>query len=147
MDSYFPALFPRPARSALARNQTSSAAEFALFCKDTLQGIVSALLSIVGGVQAFNAGPLYASIDHDLKTWIIDGLAGSRLIGGIEIAAAALLFLSTTRSIARTLGVVLLLGFIIFQNAGLTGRDIATALSYSFRTVADVFDAGAVFLN
>ncbi len=147
MDTYFPTLFPRQKRPTMISEHTNGAAGFALFCKDTFQGFMSALLTIVGSIQAFTAGPLYANADLSFDALIFDGLANSRLVGGVEIIAAALLFLSTTRSIARTLGVVLILGFIMVQNAGLSGHDITSALSHSFRAVADVFDAGAVFLN
>ena len=113
--------------------------EFSLFCKDILQGLFSALMLIVGSGHMM-AGDATVALPIGLDGAFFDSLFTGRMMGALEIGVAALLFLSTRRGVARTLGVLALLAYIALHNSGVSVGDLTASASAALRDAADALD-------
>ena len=99
------------------------------FCKDTMQGACAGILALLGGthVTATSApgviapGGGFASLGG-----VLENLAAGGLTGPIELLGGIALFFAARRTIARTLG---LLGFIAFIVAYVNGYQLPEMLS------------------
>lgn len=126
-------------------NILSGSREFSLMCKDTLQGIISGLMMIAGSSQVFftDVAAYATQLPELLNSSMLESLMVGKGAGGIMLVAAVLLFFSAKRSIARTVGVAGLFGFLTLQNMGVNGGDFLVGLSEGLRVVAGAIDVAA----
>jgi len=84
------------------------------FCKDTMQGACSGLLSLLGATHiAEGPAPLVAAGGGiDTLGGILQSLSVGGIAGPVELLGGIVLFLAARRTIARTLGLLLFIGFI-----------------------------------
>ncbi|MEL7486380.1 MAG: hypothetical protein AAGJ87_04070 [Pseudomonadota bacterium] len=114
--------------------------EFSMFCKDAVQGLVSALMLIVGSGHMMTEGATLANLPVGLDGAFLENLLSGRTMGALEIMVAGLLFLSTRRGVARTLGVLALLSYIGFHNTGLSVDDLISSASSALHQIADALE-------
>ena len=101
------------------------------FCKDTVQGACAGLLSLLGATHILTgsngvAGPVAGP---ESFAAVLERFAAGGLAGPVELIGAVVLFLTARRTIARTLGLLLFIGFIAAYMRGYSVPDILTALS------------------
>ena len=123
---------------------TRNGVEFSLFCKDVLQGLVSALMLIVGTGHMMAEDAALSIAPAGLDGAFFEALLSGRMMGALEIGVAALLFLSTRRGVARTLGVLVLLGYVGFHNTGLTAGDLLSGASSTLFRLAEALEMTSV---
>ena len=124
----------------------SESQAFGLFCKDIVQGLLSGLMMIAGSTQLMTGEAIatLAAFPPVLDSAFLQDVLSGRTMGGLEVIVAALLFFSARRGLARTIGVLALVGYLAFQNMGLTGADLLTGASNGLRTLADSLEAAGM---
>ncbi len=111
-------------------------------CKDTVQGACAGLLGFLGATHMTGAPAGVAEI-HSQIPWL-DAIWGSLSAGGlagpIELIGGLVLFFAARRTIARTVGLMLFVAYLVAYANGYSAADILTALS-------DLLAAAAVRLD
>lgn len=112
------------------------------FFKDTAQGACSGLLSLLGATHMMGA-PTALAPANGFQSFhgILERLASGGLAGPAELAGAVVLFLTARRTIARTLGVLLFIGFMAGSANGYTFSEMLTTLSDLLKGAAGVLDS------
>ena len=100
---------------------------------------------IAGSSQVFftDVAAYATQLPELLNSSMLESLMVGKGAGGIMLVAAVLLFFSAKRSIARTVGVAGLFGFLTLQNMGVNGGDFLVGLSEGLRVVAGAIDVAA----
>ena len=132
----------------LTSGMANSAGLFALFCKDIVQAVTSAILMFGGVIQTaamddtFLGGLVAQVTAHEHG--IIQSLLNGDMNGILQIAAAMLLFVSTRRGTARLAGIVLVLGYIAARQAGIMQGDFAHQAAQFLTYLATVLESAAM---
>ncbi len=123
---------------------TDRSIEASKFCKDVIQGLLSALMLIAGSTSLTAGEALAAAIPAGFEGSALEAVFSGRVMGAMEIAVAVLLFIATRRGIARTLGVMALIAYVAAHGSGLTAADIASATSALLTMLAERLDSVAL---
>lgn len=111
--------------------------------KDAMQGACAGLLSFLGAMHLTGvergAGTLRSEIDFLDNIWQSVSVGG--LAGPIELLGGAALFFAARRTISRTLGLLLFVGFIAAYANGYSAADMLNALSGLLQGAAGVLDS------
>jgi len=101
------------------------------FCKDTMQGACAGLLSLVGASHITATAPPIPAPGGGLATLegVLQNFSAGGLAGPVELIGGIVLFLAARRTIARTLGVLGFIGFIVAYANGYELPEILAALS------------------
>lgn len=118
--------------------------EAGMFCKDILQGLLSAVMLIAGSTSMMAGDAIVNAIPAGFEGSALEGIFTGRTMGLMEIGVAVLLFVATRRGIARTLGVMALIAFVAVNGSGLTTNDLAASASTALHGLADTLDGLAV---
>ncbi|MEM8937046.1 MAG: hypothetical protein AAGC77_11620 [Pseudomonadota bacterium] len=114
-------------------------ASFVFFFVDLMRGICAGVLGMLGGTHLTqSASTLSANgaiIDPSASFW--EQIAAGGLSGPIELIGAVALFLSARGAIARTLGVLLFVAFMVAYTNGYTAPDMIMGLSTILAQIAD----------
>ncbi len=101
------------------------------FVKDAVQGSCSGLLALIGSSHVGGFAGGYTAIGSELEglnnVW--QGLASSGMAGPVELFAGIIMFLAARRTIARTLGLVAFIGFLVAYANGFSAADMLSALA------------------
>lgn len=124
----------------------SDTKEFCFFCKDMMQGLLSGLLMLLGSSQlmASDFASVVATLPSGLDNAVFQELFSGSSVGGLQIAAAVLLFISTKRGIARTIGVLALIALVLMQNSGVSTEEFLTGASDGLRGLADRLESAGM---
>ena len=99
--------------------------------KDAFQGACSGLLGLLGATHMTGAPVGFAELNSAIP-WV-DAVWGSISAGGLagpaELLGAATLFFATRRTISRTVGLLLFIGFIAAYSNGYSASQMLIALS------------------
>lgn len=130
---------------ALSPQIMTNTKEMGLFCKDVLQGLLSGVM-VVSGSTHLMASDLVNVLPAALNGSFLEGgsLAGllqGQSMGVLQLLIAALLFVSTRRGIARTLGILALVAYLGANSAGLMVQDFTVAASSALRGLANMIEA------
>lgn len=128
---------PRGGRGFLRRPRA-----FTLFCKDVLQGLLSGVFLLSGMASMAPEDGLISQLAH-LEVAGVSPFTGETMAGGLQILAAALLFVSARGGVARTLGLTALIGYLALQHAGFMGDDFLAGASDGLRRLADTLEAAS----
>ena len=112
------------------------------FCRDTAQGACAGLLSLLGATHMMNAtGAGAPSVAPQSLTGLLEGMAASGIAGPVELIGAAVLFFTARRTIARTLGLLLFVGFMAATANGYSITEMLTLLSDVLKGAAGVLES------
>lgn len=111
--------------------------------KDATQGACSGLLSFLGamhitGVET-GVGTLRSEIGFLDDIW--QSVSAGGMAGPVELFAGAALFFAARRTISRTLGLLLFVGFIAAYANGYSAADMLKTLSNLLQTAAGALDS------
>lgn len=100
-------------------------------CKDALQGACSGLLGLLGATHMTGAPTGFAEL-HSEIAWI-DGIwsafSAGGLAGPVELIGAVALFFAARRTVSRTIGLLLFVGFVTAYSNGYSASEMLSALS------------------
>lgn len=112
------------------------------FVIDALRGGCAGLLALLGGSHITGtAAPLTAPAGFESLTGLLQNISAGGLTGPVEILGGAALYLTARRTIARTLGLLLFIGFITAYANGYSTAEILTALSKLLSSAAGAVDS------
>ena len=111
-----------------------------LFCKDLLQGVSAALLGIIGAIHMSLQDGLPTELPVNWDIGLIENLSAGNGMAGLQIIAAASLFFATRRGVARTLGVLVILFYLIMHNYGYGSGEIKAQLASIIHSLADLLE-------
>lgn len=115
-------------------------------CKDGLQGACSGLLGLLGATHMTGAPTGFAEL-HSEVPWldaVWSSISAGGLAGPVELLGGIALFFAARRTVSRTVGLLLFIGFIVAYVNGYSASDMLTAVSEILATVAQRLDgAGA----
>ncbi len=111
-------------------------------CKDTAQGACAGLLSLLGASHIMGASSSVASVSGVQSfSGLLEQVASGGLAGPVELLGATVLFFTARRTIARTIGLLLFIGFMTAYANGYSMPEMLTALSELLKGAAGVLDA------
>ena len=112
------------------------------FCKDSIQGACSGLLALLGATHMTGTPEGFATLHSTVpildRVW--DSISAGGIAGPIELIGGIALYFAARRPIARTLG---LLGFIAFVVAYMNGYSLVDMLT----GFSGVLDSVVAFLE
>lgn len=112
------------------------------FCKDTAQGACAGLLSLLGASHLLGAPSSVASVGGVQSfSGLLERFATGGFAGPVELIGATVLFLTARRTIARTIGLLLFIGFMAAYVNGYSLAEMLSALSELLRGAAGVLEA------
>lgn len=111
------------------------------FCKDTAQGACAGLLSLLGASHIMGPSSAAAFGGVQSISGLLERVASGGFAGPVELLGATVLFFTARRTIARTIGLLLFIGFMAAYVNGYSMQEMLTALSELLRGVAGVLDA------
>lgn len=101
------------------------------FCKDGFQGACAGLLGLLGATHMTGAPAGFAELNSNIA-WldtIWGSLSANGLAGPAEFLGGLALFFAARRTIARTLGLLLFVGFVAAYANGYSATDMLRFLS------------------
>ncbi len=133
-----PVFDPRPA----AESETGGPLRGVFgFCKDTAQGACAGLLSLLGASHILAPSSAAASLGGVQSiTGLLERAASGGFAGPVELLGATVLFLTARRTIARTIGLLLFIGFMAATVNGYSMQEMLTVLSDLLRAAAGLLD-------
>ena len=112
------------------------------FCKDTAQGACAGLLSLLGASHMMGASSAATSLGGVQSfSGLLERVASGGFAGPVELLGATVLFFTARRTIARTIGLLLFIGFMAAYVNGYSLVEMLNALSELLRGAAGVLDA------
>jgi len=112
------------------------------FITDTVRGSCSGLLALLGGTHITGtASAMTLPAGTESFVGLMEQLSVGGLTGPVEILGGAALFLTARRAIARTLGLLLFIGFAAAYANGYSVPEMLTALSDLLKRAAGLIDA------
>ena len=109
------------------------------FCKDGFQGACAGLLGLLGATHMTGAPSSFGAL-HSEVPWIDavwSSISAGGLAGPAELLGGVVLFFAARRTIARTLGLLLFVGYLWAYVNGLTAVDMLTGLSELLASAAE----------
>ena len=121
------------------------------FCKDTLQGACGGLLTVLGATHmsaAQTSLPITTAASNiGSITGVLQQLSVGALAGPLELLGGVALFLTARRTIARTLGVLVFIGYLAARVNGYELSEILTIAASFLAQASEVIYASAQQLS
>ncbi len=113
------------------------------FAKDAIQGSCSGLLALLGASQLSGVAGGFATVGSEIQS--LDGLwqslSATGFAGPMELFAGIVLFFAARRTIARTLGLVAFIAFVVAFAQGYTVADMLGALTWLLENAAAILQS------
>jgi len=119
------------------------------FVKDAIQGSCSGLLALVGASQLTGASVGIATVGSEIESLngLWQSLSASGLAGPVELFAGVVLFFAARRTIARTVGLIAFIAFVVAYAQGYTATDMLGVASSLLESVAALLQSIPVGAN
>ena len=121
-------------------------ASFIGFASDAVRGMCAGLLALLGGMHITGAAAPAASYDAGFEplSGLLQQLSVTGFSGPAELIGGVILFLTARRAIARTLGLLAFIAFLLAYANGYSLSDMLTALSSLLAWASGALDQAAV---
>lgn len=111
------------------------------FGRDTAQGACAGLLSLLGASHIMGSSSAAASLGGvQSMSGLLERVASGGFAGPVELLGATVLFFTARRTIARTIGLLLFIGFMAAYVNGYSMQEMLTVFSDLLRAAAGLLD-------